>query len=161
MIYNSNLKLLTDKTKTNADFGWEIKTKNELDGIVQNKDCIKESGQYIVSNYLENDINKELRLVVSLVVSTATDSDQLAYENMAEIIEYKNSIGRRITDLEVIPGNYNPENAEITEKDTGIAQRVIIMPPLGGAYSSANEELIVNSEECIIDKRKFFEEVMQ
>lgn len=156
MTYNGSAKLLTDPSKTNSDFGWEIKTKNELDGIVQNKDILKDSGEYIISNYLENDISKELRLVVSLVISTATDSDELAYENMAEIIEYKNNIGRRITDLSVIPGNHNPENIETTENDTGIAQRVIIMPPLGGAQKSTSEELIVNSEKCIFEgKRKY------
>jgi len=132
MTYNSGAKLITDPNKTNADFGWQIKTKNELDGVVQNKSMLKESGQYVVSDYLENDITKELRLVVSLVISTSSEADELAYENSAEIIEYKNSIGRRITDLSVIPGNHNPEEITALENDTGIAQRVIIMPPLGG-----------------------------
>jgi len=139
MTYNENTKLLTDSSKTNADFGWEIKQKNDLDGVVKNKNILKETGQYIVSNYLENDISKELRLVVSLVISTANDADQLAYENIAEVIEYKNNIGRRITDLTVIPGNHNPENIVATENDTEVAQRVIIIPPLGGAHSSASE----------------------
>jgi len=139
MTYNENTKLLTDSSKTNADFGWEIKQKNDLDGVVKNKNIVKETWQYIVSNYLENDISKELRLVVSLVISTANDADQLAYENIAEVIEYKNNIGRRITDLTVIPGNHNPENIVATENDTEVAQRVIIIPPLGGAHSSASE----------------------
>lgn len=140
MMYNSTTKLLTDPTKTNADFGWEIKGKNELDGIVQNKNILKDTGQYIISNYLENDATLELRLVVSLVISTHTDIDQLAYENMAEIIEYKNSIGRRITDLAVIPGNQDPNNMDIIENDTAFAQRVIIMPPLGSEQISSNKK---------------------
>jgi len=155
MMYNSNLKLITDSTKINADFGWEIKEKNELDGIVRNKDILKETGQYITSNYLEDGISKELRLVVSLVISSANEADELAYENIAEVIEYKNNIGRRITDLSVIPGNHNPENMEATENDTGIAQRAIIIPPLGGEKMLTSEELIANSEECIIEKRKY------
>jgi len=156
MMYNENTKLLTDSSKTNADFSWEIKSRNDLDQIVQDKNILKETGQYIISSYLENDVSKELRLVVSLVVSTATDSDQLAYENMAEIIEYKNSIGRRITDVNVIPGNQNPETVDDLENDTGVAQRVIIMPPLGGEHLLTSEELIVNNEECIIGKRNNF-----
>ena len=56
-----------------------------------------------------------------------------------------------------MPGNHNPENMETTEEDTGIAQRVIIMPPLGVAHSSTSEELIVNNEKCIINNRNKFQ----
>jgi len=161
MVYNSSAKLITDPSKTNADFGWQIKAKNELDGIVENKNILKESGQYIISDYLYNDINQELRLVVSLVISTATDSDQLAYENMAEFIEYKNNIGRRITDLNVIPGNQNPEDIEPVENDTDVAQRVILMPPLGIRKADAKNvgadvSVCPFFEECsLFERRKF------
>ena len=153
---------------SNKTLGWGFRrtqggpefSKEQIRQMAENnciyKENLKETGEYIISNYLENDINKELRLVVSLVVSTAIDTDQMAYENMAEIIEYKNSIGRRITDLNVVPGNLNPENSDNTENDTGIAQRVIIMPPLGGDKSNTSEKLMLNSEECINYKRKRF-----
>lgn len=153
MTYNSSAKLLTDSNKSNADYGWQIKQKSELTDVVQDKNILKDSGQYVISDYLENNISGELRLVVSLVISTHSDIDQLAYENTAEIIEYKNNIGRRITDLNVIPGNQNPGNIEITENDTAFAQRVIIMPPLGSAQTNITKELIVNIEEKIINKR--------
>ena len=146
MLFREHIEMITE-TGNNTKYDWKILNlkngsfRNQaevsiLDGeYMMQIPYLREAGQYIMSEHLKDTkigINetKELKMSVSKVITHAMSSDQLSYGNAAEIIQYSNAAGRRITDINVMPGSYNndPNRNQMTD-DTAI--NVIIMPPLG------------------------------
>ncbi len=70
--------------------------------------------------------SKSVDLVLTKTISAADDADDLSYDNMAEIIQFTNLVGRK----DNIPGNQEPSEAP-HEKDADYTETVIITPPTG------------------------------
>lgn len=70
-------------------------------------------------------------LVLSQTITSQNTSDDMTYDNIAEIIQYSNTVGRRMAYSVV--GNQNPNNMP-AEVDTAAAEKVIILPPFGQTY---------------------------
>ena len=72
--------------------------------------------------------NTTVDLVLSKTLSPQDEADTLSYENMAEILQLSNTVGRR--DMDALAGNQEPDQ-EPAEYDTDFTERVIITPPTG------------------------------
>lgn len=69
-------------------------------------------------------------LVLTQLITSENETDDLTYRNIVEIAQTSNDVGRRMAYS--IVGNQNPnKNADITEVDTDVAQIVKILPPYG------------------------------
>ena len=64
-------------------------------------------------------------------MTSEESTDQKAYNNMAEIASFENSIGRRM-EYSVV-GNQDPDQP-IAEVDSDKAQSVTVLPPFGQTY---------------------------
>lgn len=89
--------------------------------------------QIIVTKALENTALKpgdsaSVQLILSKTLSPNDEDDTLTYSNMAEILQYSNTVGRR--DMDAIPGNQEPDE-EPYEYDTDFTERILITPPTG------------------------------
>jgi hypothetical protein len=73
----------------------------------------------------------DVKLTLSQVMTTESTSDELAYKNIAEIVQLKNGVARKMEYS--TPGNQNPDE-EIQEVDADVAQSVTILPPFGETY---------------------------
>ena len=75
----------------------------------------------------------EIILTVTKTVSAQDDSDNMAYDNLAEIVKIENSVGRR--DMSVVVGNAVPKNDEFTEalkeRDSSATELITFTPPTG------------------------------
>ena len=121
------------------DSNWELVTDSELKNMEASQNVREETGKYtiikasssspLLKKLKAGEETPEVTLVLSKVISAETQTDMLTFENEAEIMERTNSAGRR--DAESIPGNHVPYTDKNIEKDTGIAQTVIILPPFG------------------------------
>lgn len=79
-----------------------------------------------------NSINKDLTL--SSTISSNSNTDDLTYNNLVEIISLKNDVGRRTAYSTV--GNQDPtDEAGPAELDTDQAEEVVILPPYGQAQN--------------------------
>ena len=93
--------------------------------------------QVLVTKALENTELKpgqstSVQLVLSKTLSPRDEDDTLDYSNMAEILQYSNSVGRR--DMDAVPGNQEPDakpDKDEFEYDTDFTERIIITPPTG------------------------------
>lgn len=86
---------------------------------------------------LQTDMSKELKpgdsikssdLLLTQVITSQNNEDDLTYENVAEIVQITNTAGRRMAFS--IVGNQNPEQKAM-EVDSSSAEQVIILPPFG------------------------------
>ena len=75
----------------------------------------------------------EIILTVTKTVSAQDDSDNMAYDNLTEIVKIENSAGRR--DMSVVVGNAVPKNDEFTEalkeRDSSATELITFTPPTG------------------------------
>lgn len=80
-----------------------------------------------------NDYKSEINLTVTKTVAANDDADNLAYDNIAEIVKFENVAGRR--DEATIPGNANPEKEQfeesLQERDQSATELVTFTPPTG------------------------------
>lgn len=99
----------------------------------------------IVKAKTDNNLLKELKpdestqestMILTKVMSTSDNEDDLKYNNKVEIISLKNNVGRNT--FESIPGNLNPSDITIEdleldrlEQDTGMSEEIIVQPPFG------------------------------
>lgn len=87
-----------------------------------------------------------LEITVIKNTSAETDADSMAYDNLAEILKYENSVGRR--DMTVVPGNTNPKYGEfyisLDERDASATELITFTPPTGTFYKDViNNQLII------------------
>lgn len=80
------------------------------------------------------DANKSaITLSISRVVAAAKDTDDLTFDNLAEIVKFENTVGRR--DVAAVPGNANPHLGEfetaIYETDSSATELITFTPPTG------------------------------
>ena len=76
----------------------------------------------------------QIDITVSKVVAAEDDADNLAYDNIAEIVKLENSVGRR--DITAIPGNSNPKmtgefSEGLEERDSSATEIITFTPPQG------------------------------
>lgn len=69
-------------------------------------------------------------LVLTQLITSENETDDLTYRNVVEIVKTSNDVGRRMAYSVV--GNQNP-NGDITEVDADRAEIVKILPPFGNA----------------------------
>ena len=72
--------------------------------------------------------NTTVDLVLSKTLSPQDEADTLTYQNIAEILQLSNTVGRR--DMDALAGNQDP-NGEPAEYDSDFTEKVIITPPTG------------------------------
>lgn len=90
------------------------------------------TGELVPEIYEEGkNTTDEVTLTLSQVMTTESTSDELAYKNIAEIVQLKNGVARKMAYS--TPGNQNPDE-EIQEVDADVAQSVTILPPFGETY---------------------------
>ena len=88
----------------------------------------------------ENNLYKsEMNITISKVVSAESDADNLTFDNVAEIVKFENSVGRR--DITAVPGNSNPKGSSdeikgefysgLKERDSSATELVTFTPPTG------------------------------
>jgi len=77
---------------------------------------------------LKPDEEISIDLLLTTTLSPDNDEDDLRYDNILELVESKNEVGRRF-ELSVL-GNQNPTK-EVAELDSGKAETVLIIPPFG------------------------------
>lgn len=93
-----------------------------------------ENTKLLPSNYRsiqEGQNEATVKLTLSKLISPENESDDLTYDNIAEIAQFSNTAGRR--DYEAIPGNQVP-TANPQEHDTDWTETVVILPPTGDAH---------------------------
>lgn len=72
-----------------------------------------------------------VQLILSQTITSDNDSDDLVYNNMVELVESSNQVGRRMA--ESVVGNQDP-TLEPQEIDADDSQEIIILPPFGQQY---------------------------
>ena len=88
----------------------------------------------------------EIGLTISKTVAAEADVDNLAYENITEIVKFENSVGRR--NFRAVPGNSNPKKGVweegLKEIDSSATELVTFIPPTGiEAKSVITTQLII------------------
>lgn len=102
---------------------------DKRNNVVVNKNSLSSLQPYAV-----NEEKYSTYINITTTRYMGSDSDDLKIDNIAEILEYNNTVGRR--DEEVILGNLNP--AEVTnteERDTSATEVITLAPPTGSGLS--------------------------
>lgn len=76
---------------------------------------------------LEPGKKASVELLLTKTISAQDEADDLSFDNMAEIIQFTNDVGRKAN----IPGNTDPSTRDSSEGDTDETETVIITPPTG------------------------------
>lgn len=126
------------RTTDNNSGQWNIIPKESLviNEAVKNKinniTIIESSGK-------NKDLTKELKptetasttLILTQTITAQNTTDDMTYDNIAEITKYYNTVGRRMAYSVV--GNQDPATTP-AEVDSAGAEKVIILPPFGHTY---------------------------
>ena len=129
--------------------GWNIVSKDELvseklidAGVQESLDANKHK-QIAQTQELARELKPEgykkeaqgvfytqrtIDIVLTKVITGENEEDDLTYDNIAEIVQITNLVGRR--DVEVIPGNQDPYNPP-EEDDADYTEQIIITNPFG------------------------------
>ena len=109
-----------------------IDSQNNTTDSLHNNGFEKELVPYSYSNDI-NDFSSMILLTIDKTVSAEDDADNLTYDNLAEIVKYENSVGRR--NVTAVPGNSTPILGEfiggIKEIDSSATELITFMPPTG------------------------------
>ena len=73
----------------------------------------------------------EIQLILTQLITSQNEDDDLTYDNIGEIVQISNDVGRRMAYS--VQGNQDPTQAP-TEPDSSMAERVVILPPFGTTY---------------------------
>lgn len=123
---------------------WKVISKEDIksEGLVNSKldKQLEKYNTIIVTESLAKDlvpelVNKEnsnvtVPLVLTQLITSENDSDDLTYRNLVEIVKTSNTLGRRM-EYSVV-GNQDPQEKP-QELDSDIAEVVRILPPFGNA----------------------------
>ena len=152
---SANAQIVTTKANQVIDYvanNLQFEASNNSNWKVIDKDTIKTQGlvnskldkkvekfnTIIVTEKLSKDLVPELAnknnssvsvpLVLTQLITSENDSDDLTYRNLVEIVKTSNTVGRRM-EYSVV-GNQDPESKP-QELDSDIAEVVRILPPFG------------------------------
>ena len=116
----------------NSNIVLSIDSQNNTTGSLNNNGFEKELVPYSYSDNFEH-YSSMIGLTVNKAVSAEDDADNLTYDNLAEIVKYENSVGRR--NVTAVPGNSTPILGEfiggIKEIDSSATELITFMPPTG------------------------------
>ena len=139
----TNYKVLLKMQERNRSIGY-LNEELKFEKTKSAKTTKEPITQVIVTKALENVKLKPgeeatVNLVLSKTLSPQDDDDTLTYSNVAEILQYSNTVGRR--DMDAIPGNQEPnqlkdeslsnEQQLTYERDSDFPERILITPPTG------------------------------
>ena len=102
---------------------------NQYNSIVQTE-TLKKALVPQTKNSNSADTSISTKLVLSQLITAQNDTDDLTYDNIAEIVKTTNSVGRRMAYS--VAGNHDPTQIP-SEVDAAKAERVMILPPFGSA----------------------------
>lgn len=115
------------------------KLPNEADNLpteLQQQDGEKSldyADRLLMEYYKENGYISQITLTVTKTVSSQDDTKNMQYDNLAEVVKYENSVGRR--DVTSISGNANPKEGEFKtaqkERDSSATELITFAPPTG------------------------------
>ncbi len=115
------------------------KLPNEADNLpteLQQQDGEKTldyADRLLMEYYKENGYISQITLTVTKTVSSQDDTKNMQYDNLAEVVKYENSVGRR--DVTSISGNANPKEGEFKtaqkERDSSATELITFAPPTG------------------------------
>ena len=76
----------------------------------------------------------DIKLTISKTVAAQDDADNLAYDNLSEIVKLENTVGRR--DVTILVGNADPvlgefDPASMEERDASATELITFTPPTG------------------------------
>lgn len=112
--------------------------KKDLVPILEDANAVNIAGELnerpmTIDEYIKNNSTSvaSTKLVLTQVITADNESDDLRYNNMAEIVKTSNTVGRR-NNYSVV-GNQDPTKLPI-EIDADASQEVVILPPFGQKY---------------------------
>ena len=130
-------------TEKKSNIALSIDSLNNTTDSLNNNDfekelipCIIRGNKQELANY-----SSMIGLTVTKTVAAEDDANNLAYDNLAEIVKFENSVGRR--NITAVPGNCNPKElnqegdpigefgASIKEIDSSATELVTFIPPTG------------------------------
>ena len=129
--------------ETNGEQNDSEDSKDTKIGTLNNNDFEKKLQPGIINGDVQEleTYSSNMKLTVSKTVSAEDDANNLAYDNLTEIVKFENSVGRRI--ITAIPGNCNPKElneenepigefgASLKEIDSSATELITFMPPTG------------------------------
>ena len=128
---NSNWSVIKQEELMNTD-----NTKSLVNNILKSQ--IEKYNTIIVTDKLSKELVPELAdnnnssvtvpLVLTQLITSENDTDDLTYNNLVEIVKTSNTVGRRM-EFSVV-GNQNPSQ-EPQELDSDRSEEVMILPPFG------------------------------
>ena len=124
----NNLDASTNNTLNNNDFERKL---------IPYEEAVRLGGSEEIIN---NNYSSQIGLTISKVVSSEDQANNLAFDNVAEIVIFENSVGRRMT--VATPGNVDPKKGEFIEKlgeddsftlemDSSATELITFVPPTG------------------------------
>ena len=136
------------RTQTNKEeWGWSTITREEIgsNGYVNEEvtGVLPEYNTIIRTEALGEDLypltsnpkgntQDAIQLILTQTITPQNSQDDMSYDNIAEIVQISNDVGRRMAYS--VQGNQNPTTLEPTEPDSSKAERVVILPPFGEQY---------------------------
>ena len=115
--------------------------------IITNANSNIAKAKLVPEKYDETKSSVSDDLVLTQLITSENETDDLTYRNIVEIVKTSNAVGRRMAYSVV--GNQNPNReADITEVDSDIAEIVKILPPYGIAstpYIIATSTLLASA----------------
>ena len=129
-LVNENLR---NALKLHNNIIYTEKTARELVPIIVDEDNAKTIKDYVGesrANYINENVRSvsAVELVLSQILSGDTKTDDMTYNNIAELVKVSNTAGRRLNNAVI--GNQNPtENP--AEIDSDKSEEVVITPPFG------------------------------
>ena len=135
-MFDQNARILSKNNVSNSDQNWNKIDASEANDVRKNSTLTDEN------IYLLNDTGKTLAmsgenvyecyLVVSKLVTPSDDN--LTYDNLAEVVSYKNEDGKIAEDNnnnKLEPGNLEPSSKSPMEVDSDKAKQFIVTKPTG------------------------------
>lgn len=116
------------KTLVNNKLTNEVKKYNTIITTNENSNIAKT--ELVPEKYDKTKATVSDELVLTQLITSENETDDLTYRNVVEIVKTSNDVGRRMAYSVV--GNQNP-NGNITEVDADRAEIVKILPPFGNA----------------------------
>ena len=128
-------------TDDNCNIILSIDSLNNVTDNMQNNEFEKELKPCTVDKDNFDIYGSKIGLTVTKTVSAEDDANNLTYDNLAEIVKFENTVGRR--NVTAVPGNCNPKelneegepigefNASVKEIDSSATELITFIPPTG------------------------------
>lgn len=121
---------------------YQTNTKNNLAVTIDDATLSDLSKQLYPIASGEGEASASTELMVSTFLSSENESDDMVYENIAEIIKFTTLTGRRTVSTETVGNakvnlvgyvNSDPEGT-LGESDTSIVEKIMLTPPTGADW---------------------------